>query len=131
MRSTRKRIAWQFVEACVLGDLDAAATFLDSDVELIDQGHGHFSLSPPRVAHGIEQVLERFDTAREDEEIVWGNRKLKEVEEEVVRLSTSWTAYLPSDGYGPSKSGSCDLVLTFRGNKITRIESFPNFGIWT
>jgi hypothetical protein len=116
MSASQKEAASQFVAALTIGDIDAAAAYLDPAVEY--DGY-----------HGTAEVRERllwWWGVEDDEEIRPGKRKLKEIDGAVfVRVDRE--AYVPDYGYGPSWDDSRALRLTFRGDMIIGIEDIETF----
>jgi hypothetical protein len=113
MGSQSKEIASKFFTAFALGNAEEAITFLDPEVEFVNGED---------VVKGIREVRRLIDPPRDNETIELGKRELKEVEGTLI-LSTTFTGTIPSDEYGPSQEGYVSLRLTFRGDKILRIET--------
>jgi ketosteroid isomerase-like protein len=111
MGRENKQVASRFFNAFVLGDVDTATQLLDNTVELVDRAG---------VVHGIHELRE-FIGPPDDYEIELGRRKMQEIDG-VIELSGSYEGTLPSDDYGPSVSGEAYLRVTFRGDKIVRVE---------
>src|SRR5262245_42232249 len=118
MRSQLNKVAaTDFLYALARRDLDTAIQFLDRDVELVNS---------EGAVYGIDEAAKFIGVYEGAYELEFGKRRLKEIEEGVIDVRTGWHGTLPEGQHGPSMSSEAHLRLSFRDDKIIRVESLDD-----
>src|SRR5262245_41490190 len=118
MRSQLNKVAaTDFLYALARRDLDTAIQFLDRDVELVNS---------EGAVYGIDEATNLIGVYEGAYVLQFGKRRLNEIEGGVIDVRTRWRQTLPEDQHGPSMSSEAHLRLTFREDKIIRVESLDD-----